>query len=109
MSKSMEDLELMSKIELEDYGRTVGIELDRRESKEHLIKQLEENIMSKKKKAKSAFGHLADAVKDTVASTSEAVSKNVLIRSANTGQFSEGKQPKGSPSGKYGGVPFWEV
>jgi hypothetical protein len=109
MSKSMEDLELMSKIELEDYGRTVGIELDRRESKEHLIKQLEENIMSKKKKAKSALGHLADAVKDTVASTSEAVSKNVLIRSANTGQFSEGKQPKGSPSGKYGGVPFWEV
>ena len=109
MSKSMEDLELMSKIELEDYGRTVGIELDRRESKEHLIKQLEENIMSKKKKSKSALGHLADAVKDTVASTSEAVSKTVLIRSANTGQFSEGKQPKGSPSGKYGGVPFWEV
>ena len=109
MSKGIDELLQMNKKALEAYGRTVGIELDRRESKEHLIKQLEENIMSKKKKAKSAFGHLADAVKDTVASTSEAVSKNVLIRSANTGQFSEGKQPKGSPSGKYGGVPFWEV
>ncbi len=30
----------MSKVELEEYGRTVGIELDRRHGKGKLIKQL---------------------------------------------------------------------
>ena len=34
----------MSKEELEKYGRTIGIELDRRHSKKKLIKQLEEHI-----------------------------------------------------------------
>ena len=34
----------MSKDELEDYGRTIGIELDRRHSKVKLIKELEEHI-----------------------------------------------------------------
>ena len=34
----------MSKDELEDYGRTVGIELDRRLSKKKLITQLEDHI-----------------------------------------------------------------
>ena len=34
----------MSKDELEDYGRTVGIELDRRHSKKKLIQQLEDHI-----------------------------------------------------------------
>ena len=34
----------MSKDELEDYGRTVGIELDRRHSKRKLIKELEEHL-----------------------------------------------------------------
>ena len=33
-------LEEMSKKELEDYGRTLGIELDRRHSKESLIEEL---------------------------------------------------------------------
>ena len=33
-------LEEMSKRELEDYGRTMGIELDRRHSKESLIEEL---------------------------------------------------------------------
>ena len=32
----------MSKDELEDYGRTIGIELDRRHSKKKLIKELED-------------------------------------------------------------------
>ena len=36
--------ESMSKDELEDYGRTVGIELDRRLSKKKLVKQLEDHI-----------------------------------------------------------------
>ncbi len=33
--------ELMTKAELEVYGRTIGIELDRRQTKDTLIKQLE--------------------------------------------------------------------
>ena len=35
------NLELMTKAELEVYGRTIGIELDRRQTKITLIKQLE--------------------------------------------------------------------
>ena len=34
----------MSKDELEDYGRTVGIELDRRHNKKKLIKELEDHL-----------------------------------------------------------------
>tara|TARA_Y100001972_G_scaffold118049_1_gene157723 strand:+ start:302 stop:541 length:240 start_codon:yes stop_codon:yes gene_type:complete len=34
----------LSKEELEDYGRTIGIELDRRHNKSKLIKQLENYI-----------------------------------------------------------------
>ena len=36
----------MSKDELEDYGRTVGIELDRRHNKKKLIKELEDHTKS---------------------------------------------------------------
>ena len=38
------DISSMSKDELEDYGRTVGIELDRRHNKKKLIKQLQEYL-----------------------------------------------------------------
>ena len=38
------DFETMSKLELETFGRTIGIELDRRYSKTKLIKQLQEHI-----------------------------------------------------------------
>ena len=34
----------MTKRELEEYGRTVGIELDRRHSKKRLVKELEEYL-----------------------------------------------------------------
>ena len=34
----------MTKDELEDYGRTVGIELDRRHNKKKLIKELEDHL-----------------------------------------------------------------
>ena len=34
------DLKKQSKVELEEYGRTVGIELDRRKSKDKLIQEL---------------------------------------------------------------------
>ena len=38
------DFDSMSKLELETFGRTIGIELDRRLSKNKLIKQLKEHI-----------------------------------------------------------------
>ena len=38
------DLSGLSKDELEDYGRTIGIELDRRHSKSKLIKELEDHL-----------------------------------------------------------------
>ena len=38
------NFESMTKDELEDYGRTVGIELDRRHNKKKLIKELEEHL-----------------------------------------------------------------
>lgn len=37
-------LESMSKKELESYGRTVGVELDRRHSKKDLVKEIKENL-----------------------------------------------------------------
>ncbi len=37
-------LDSMSKKELEDYGRTVGVELDRRHSKKDLVKELKEKL-----------------------------------------------------------------
>ena len=40
------DFSDMSKEELEEYGRTVGIELDRRHNKSKLIKELEDHIES---------------------------------------------------------------
>ena len=40
------DLKWMSKIKLEEIGRTVGIELDRRLSQPKLVEQLEDHIAS---------------------------------------------------------------
>ena len=38
------DLESMTKIQLEEYGRTIGIELDRRKTKANLIEELKAAI-----------------------------------------------------------------
>ena len=38
------DFQTMSKLDLETFGRTIGIELDRRHSKNKLIKQLKQHI-----------------------------------------------------------------
>jgi hypothetical protein len=38
------EFESMTKRQLEDFGRTIGIELDRRHSKKVLIKELEEKL-----------------------------------------------------------------
>ena len=40
------DFESMTKKQLEDFGRTIGIELDRRQNKKVLIKELEEKLNS---------------------------------------------------------------
>ena len=91
----------LSKKQLEDYGRTIGIELDRRLKKETLIKELIEHMA--KKKGKSIIKKAKEAVK-------KATSKNVLLRDANTGTWSEGPQPKGkSQHGTSQGVPYWEI
>ena len=42
--ESTPDIFSMSKDELEDYGRTVGIELDRRHNKKKLVKELQEHL-----------------------------------------------------------------
>ena len=38
------DFSSMTKLELETFGRTIGIELDRRLSKNKLVKQLQDHI-----------------------------------------------------------------
>ena len=38
------DLESLSKIELEEFGRELGIELDRRHNKKALVKELEDEL-----------------------------------------------------------------
>ena len=38
------DFESMTKKQLEDFGRTIGIELDKRQNKKVLIKELEEKL-----------------------------------------------------------------
>ena len=42
------DLESRSKIELEEFGRELGIELDRRHNNKKLVKKLEEEIKKQK-------------------------------------------------------------
>ena len=38
------DFNSMSKLELETFGRTIGIELDRRHNKTKLVKQIQDHI-----------------------------------------------------------------
>ena len=42
--KGKTDLDALSKIELEEFGRELGIELDRRFNKKKLIKQIEDEL-----------------------------------------------------------------
>lgn len=41
------DFTTMSKLQLETYGRTIGIELDRRHSRKRLIRELEQFISNR--------------------------------------------------------------
>jgi len=42
IEETSKNLESMTKVELEEYGRTVGIELDRRKKKSDLIEELKQ-------------------------------------------------------------------
>ena len=42
--KGKTDLDVLSKIELEEFGRELGIELDRRFNKKKLVKQIEDEL-----------------------------------------------------------------
>jgi|ETNmetMinimDraft_16_1059900.scaffolds.fasta_scaffold152537_2 hypothetical protein len=109
----MKDLKKMNKDALEEYGRTVGIELDRRQSKKKLIKQVEEQI--------TKSGELIDTFTEVlqVVHAEEELSKihenrphppqKVLLRDKNTGHFSRGPQPAGASNGRSGGEPYWEI
>ena len=44
IAEKANDFESMTKKQLEDFGRTIGIELDRRQNKKVLIKELEEKL-----------------------------------------------------------------
>jgi hypothetical protein len=96
----MTDIKKMNKNALEDYGRTLGIELDRRKTKKDLIKQVEEQIT----KSDETIARVNEAIKKEAAEE-----KKVLLRDKNTGRFSKGEQPPGNPTATYGGKPYWEV
>jgi hypothetical protein len=42
IEETSKDLESMTKVELEEYGRTIGVELDRRKKKSDLIEELKQ-------------------------------------------------------------------
>lgn len=97
MAKSKDELKKLTKLQLEAYGRTVGIELDRRLTKSKLITQLEEHM-----KTPGVVQTVKEAVKAVVTG-------KVLLRDKNTGVFYKGAKPRGSKTGTSGGVPYWEV
>ena len=106
----MKDLKKMNKKALEEYGRTVGIELDRRKTKKDLIKDVKEQI----EKSDKLIGKFADVLENeealsSINETRNVPSQKVLLRDKNTGHFSKGPQPTGASNGRSGGVPYWEV
>ena len=106
----MKDLKKMNKKALEEYGRTVGIELDRRKTKKDLIKDVKEQI----EKSENLIGRFADVLENEEALTSIhetriVPSQKVLLRDKNTGHFSKGPKPPGVSNGRSGGEPYWEI
>lgn len=105
----MTDIKKMNKKSLEEYGRTLGIELDRRLTKKTLIKQVEEQIA----KSDEVIARASEAIKIEQAIKKAAAEKlpekTVLLRDKNTGRFFKGKQPPGHSTATYGGQPYWEV
>ena len=109
----MKDLKKMNKNALEEYGRTVGIELDRRKTKKALIKDVEEQI-AKSSDLIDTFSdmiELMDSNEDNekIEKSQSGPAQKVLLRDKNTGHFSKGPKPPGVSNGRSGGVPYWEV
>lgn len=138
MSKSKTQLKKMSKEQLEAYGRTIGIELDRRLVKKTLIEQLIEHQASDNvehthdngvththpagdvehshatdEKETVKIKKVLDKVVEKVAAVAtKAVGKtkgHVLLRDKSTGAWTSGPKPKGSQTGTSRGEPFWEI
>jgi len=101
MAKTKSELKKLTKVQLEKYGRTVGIELDRRLKKSTLLTQLEEHM--------KIPGVIKTVVNRVKAAVTGAVTGEVLLRDRNTGKFYQGKRPSGDKNGRHAGVPYWEV
>ena len=101
MVKTRGELKKLTKVQLEKYGRTVGIELDRRLKKTTLINQLEEHM--------KISGVIKTVVNRVKAAVTGVVTGEVLLRDSKTGKFYQGKRPSGDRNGRHGGVPYWEV
>lgn len=99
----MSDLKKMNKKALEEYGRDIGIELDRRKTKKDLIKDVEEQL-AKSSELINTFTDVLEMEEEKQES-----SNTVLLRDKSTGRFSKGKQPPGNPTATYGGQPYWEI
>ena len=118
---AMDKLKKMNKKALEEYGRTVGIELDRRLTKKALVKQVEEYLEVEDSEGPALVSKLADALEvahanegnekevEKIEKSRPESSEKVLLRDKNTGRFSKGDQPPGNPTATYGGKPYWEV
>jgi hypothetical protein len=117
----MKDLKKMNKIALEEYGRTVGVELDRRLTKKALVKQLKEYMKIEELEGDALISEFTDTLEVVWANKGdeEELTKipenqafppqKVLLRDKNTGHFSKGPQPAGASNGRSGGVPYWEI
>ena len=117
----MKDLKKMNKIALEEYGRTVGIELDRRLTKKALVKQLKEYMKIEELEGDDLISEFTDTLEVVWANKGDeeevekidksriVPSQKVLLRDKNTGHFSKGPQPAGASNGRSGGVPYWEI
>ena len=113
----MKDLKKMNKNALEEYGRTVGIELDRRLTKKELVKQVEEQIA----KSSGLIDTFTDVLEvmhsnegnekevEKIEKSQPVPSQKVLLRDKNTGHFSKGPKPPGVSNGRSGGEPYWEI
>ena len=101
MAKTKSELKKLTKVQLENYGRTVGIELDRRLKKSTLLTQLEEHM--------KIPGVIKTVVNRVKAAVTGAVTGEVLLRDRKTGKFYQGKRPSGDKNGRHAGVPYWEV
>ena len=125
MVKSKQELKKLSKDELEEYGRTIGVELDKRYKADTLVDDIEtaqlanqltkiqledygrtigielDRRLKKTTLIKELQEHMAKKGKKQgiINKAKEAVkgatSKTVLLRDASTGVFSKGPKPKG--------------